>query len=420
MVVLCLCWQCESAMAAPRIESVTTEIRSGAEIPAAVRERMAHSVDTIGEQLLAGKSLQEAEANRDSYGKLIQQIFDKVLVGYSVDSVVLEPAQEAKLYVQLQPWADTIRNVQVQINVSGMQPMVEPVVRQDVAGLDRVFEESLQGLPVAAVDWTNGLLKKRVNEFLQIHAPEFKADFDVEVAETTEVTVTLFPLLPVVRTVDLNMRSATIPNLGLLLKRDKMQQAADQLIGVPVNFAVRHQDVFNQQLAGVLNQDEDCRSWGIDTRVQISPGERLSIMSRSDAERYRVRLEGWADVAHSKGRYKDDTLGLRLHVGDMLTDRDEILCRLDFFPQHTRWGWQLGYRHSFTPATVLGLGYDMREHGLIAEAEQWLTPKWLLRYEYHGVEHSGQAALRYKLHDFLALEYALDKDDSWLRFIGYF
>ena len=133
MVVLCLCWQCESAMAAPRIESVTTEIRSGAEIPAAVRERMAHSVDTIGEQLLAGKSLQEAEANRDSYGKLIQQIFDKVLVGYSVDSVVLEPAQEAKLYVQLQPWADTIRNVQVQINVSGMQTMVEPVVRQDVA-----------------------------------------------------------------------------------------------------------------------------------------------------------------------------------------------------------------------------------------------------------------------------------------------
>ena len=82
LVVLCLCWQCESAMAAPRIESVTTEIRSGAEIPAAVRERMAHSVDTIGEQLLAGKSLQEAEANRDSYGKLIQQIFDKVLVGY--------------------------------------------------------------------------------------------------------------------------------------------------------------------------------------------------------------------------------------------------------------------------------------------------------------------------------------------------
>ena len=62
----------------------------------------------------------------------------------------------------------------------------------------------------------------------------------------------------------------------------------------------------------------------------------------------------------------------------------------------------------------------MREHGLIAEAEQWLTPKWLLRYEYHGVEHYGQAALRYKLHDFLALEYALDKDDSWLRFIGYF
>ena len=31
-----------------------------------------------------------------------------------------------------------------------------------------------------------------------------------------------------------------------------------------------------------------------------------------------------------------------------------------------------------------------------------------------------EGALRYQLHDFMALEYVIDKDDSWMRVIGYF
>ena len=47
-------------------------------------------------------------------------------------------------------------------------------------------------------------------------------------------------------------------------------------------------------------------------------------------------------------------------------------------------------------------------------------PKWRLSYEYRRGEKLGEAALRYRLHDFLAVEYALNKNDNWLRLVGFF
>lgn len=49
-----------------------------------------------------------------------------------------------------------------------------------------------------------------------------------------------------------------------------------------------------------------------------------------------------------------------------------------------------------------------------------ISDRWLLRYEYRWSDQKGEAAVRYRMHDFLSLEYAVDKDDNWLRIIGNF
>ena len=33
-------------------------------------------------------------------------------------------------------------------------------------------------------------------------------------------------------------------------------------------------------------------------------------------------------------------------------------------------------------------------------------------YEYRWTDHRGEGAIRYRLHDFLSLEYVIDKDDK--------
>ena len=57
---------------------------------------------------------------------------------------------------------------------------------------------------------------------------------------------------------------------------------------------------------------------------------------------------------------------------------------------------------------------------MIFGAQYQLAPNWSLRYEYRTADETGEAALRFRVHDFLSLEYAADKDAGWLRLLGDF
>ena len=86
----------------------------------------------------------------------------------------------------------------------------------------------------------------------------------------------------------------------------------------------------------------------------------------------------------------------------------------------SEWGWDVGYRYTLPSGTSLGLRYDVRDDYVKVDFVQPVSRKWLLRYEYSDREHHNEYGIRYKLHDFLSLEYAMDEHNSWLRFIGYF
>ena len=418
-------WPWEAARAqeaAPRVVQVAAEVGAGdsQRLPRPVRQRMEKSVQAIAEQLLSGMSLQQLSAEENHYAEIIQQVFDKVLIGYTVDRVEIEAGEASAVKVSLIPWQDRICQVETHVKVEGMSPVLTDMLYQDVAGIDAIFAQSLQGLPIAAVDWTHGVLKEQVNAFLRQRAPEFKADFDVEVSENTQINLVLYPLLPVVRTADLSMRSDTVLNAGLLLRRQAMQNRVDELIGLPVSFVARHRSELEAYLADVMNKDSLSRSWDMHTQVSITLGEKLAVMSRSDSDAYRLRLEGWADMGNSWGNQWDTSIMARLHFGRMLSTHDEIFSRLDFYPQAVRCDWNLGYGYSLSGGTELAAVYDLRHNNAGVELLQPLAKKWQLRYAYRSRDHESEYALRYRLHDFLAVEYAMDRHSGWLRFIGYF
>ncbi len=62
----------------------------------------------------------------------------------------------------------------------------------------------------------------------------------------------------------------------------------------------------------------------------------------------------------------------------------------------------------------------MRAKKFILGGEQELGRRWMLGYEYRGADEMGEGAVRYRLDDFLSLEYVVDKKDNWLRVIGNF
>ena len=419
-LVLCLMLGGRAADASPRVEAVQAEVTAIHSLPALAKARMEKSVEAIASQLITGQDAAELQGQKSSHEALITEIFDKVLIGYTVTGTVIVPGETAIVKVSLAPWDATIEQVEPVIAVEGMSPLVEELVRQDAAGLGEVFQQALLGLPVAAGDWTAGLIRQEVRTYLSEHLPEFRADFEVYPGRQTRAEITLYPRLPVVRTVDLAMRSDTIPNVTLLSYRSEMQEMCNKLVGVPVGFVARHREAFEGALARSLDEQGGLSSWQLKTQVEIIPGENAQVISHSDTDRYRVRLEGWLDVGRRSEDNRNRDLTLRLHVGAMLSKKDELFTLLDVYPEKPDWGWQLGYGRSLSSKGRAELRYDLRDSQWIMAASQQLARRWLLRYEYRWGGRIWETALRYQLHDFMALEYVVDRHDNWLRVIGYF
>lgn len=399
------------------IDTIQVSIVSDGRLPPLIQKRMQASVQTIGEQLLSGRAISETTANKGSYENIIHEVFDKILVGYSVENVKLDVAENTQIAVKLLPWSDVIRSVNVDISVEGMPKEVTQLALKDIAGVERVFEESLIGLPVDATDWSNGVLKRSLNDFMAEHLPEFRADFEMETDRATKVKLIVYPKVPVVRSVDLSMRSDTMPNLTMLGHRQLMQEKVDIMLGVPVAFVARHANTFQQFLQEMLDSTWDFKTYGMHTMVTLQPGEKTVVTSRSNSEWNRFRIEGWFDIGRKD---KNDNIMFRTHVGTMLSQQDEIFVLADLYPQDIKWNFSAGYVRSLSTNLQAMIRYDIDKQCFIIGGEKKFNSRWLLRYEYRCGDAKGEAAVRYKMHDFLSLEYAVNNDENWLRLIGDF
>ena len=410
------------ANASPRIDSVKATVTSSEAIPSPVTARMETSIEAIAGQLLLGKPADMPAADAAKQAVLIREVFDKVLVGYTVTDAEVVPGETARVQVTLVPWADRVQSVAVETQVDGMTPEVESMVRQDLAGVEQVFDRALIGLPIAAADWTNGVLKREVNAYLAEHLPEFRADFDVTADTNAQVKLTVYPRVPVVRTVDLSMRSDTMPNVLLLTHRELLKDRVNVLVGVPVAFTERHRAAFEQLFADAVDQQPDFTFMRMKTDVTLKTGERAEVMARTDSSRYRLRLTGWLDVGRDSSRTHSDEedLLVRLHAGRRFSRVDELYLLTDVTPQDVEWRWQLGWSRDLGYGTRAGLRYDFKAHRPVYDFGWQIAPDWLLRYEYHNAGGYGEGAIRYRIHDFLSVEYACDNEGGWLRFLGNF
>ena len=410
--------------AAARIDTIDAKITSENSLPPMVKERMEESVAAIGKQLLLGHTLPITEDWKNQQESTIHVVFDKILVGYTVRQVSIQCyGTEAVINVNLLPWTDIIQNIQVNANIEGMPTELKDLVMDDLTTVNEVFSDGLKGLPIAATDWTNGILKRRLNKFMEESLPEFRVDFDIKIQtkdnmSTAVVDLTVYPKLPVVRTISLSMLSDTMPNVALVTHRTFMEDKVNVLIGVPVAFIERHKEDIEKMLAKPLDEHTDFRVLKIKSNVTLTAAEQMGVMIRSDSSRYRMRASGWFDIGRDN-RATDDIL-LRMHLGRKISKLDEAFFQIDIKPQEMKWNWAFGYSRNIFKNTSASLRYDFTDNDVIADLEYEFFKDWLLRYEHKLNNDRKEAAIRYKLHDFLGVEYVVDQRESWLRLIGNF
>ncbi len=421
---LLIIFSINSANAAERIETVESNVTSENFLPAAVRDRMEESVSAIGSQLIMGHELPLSDDWRKSQENTVQMVFDKILVGYTVKNVSIQIKNStAVINVNLLAWTDTIKKIQVNANIEGMPEELEELAINDLASIDEVFTDCLQDLPIAATDWTNGILKRRLNKFMEESLPEFRADFDLKIKNennisTATIDLNVYPRLPVVRIISLSMRSDTIPNVALVTHRTFMENKVNILVGVPVAFINRHKEEIEKMLTKPLDEQKDFRALKMKSVVNLEAAEKMEVMIRSDSTCYKMRASGWVDVGRD-GKANDDIL-FRLHVGRKISKLDEGFLQTDIKPQDIKMDWALGYSRNIFSNTNVSIRYNFTDDEFIANLEYEFLKNWLARYERKFKDNGKEAAIRYKLHDFLSVEWAVDRHESWLRFIGNF
>lgn len=404
--------------AAGTIDTLDIKVVADGGVPPLIQQRMQSSVRAISEELFVGSPIARVVAQQTEYENIIHQVFDKILVGYSVEKVTIEPGGVTKIVVVLMPWAETIHDVQLSIDIEGLPAEIKTLAIQDLTGVDEVFRQSLQGLPVDATDWSNGVLKHSLNEYMAANLPEFRADFDLEPGLVTRIKMVVYPKGPVIRTIDLQMRSDTVPNLMLLECRAQLQKQADMMLGVPVAFVARHTPYFQQELRESIDQTADFKFLKLHSIIDLQPGERTTIISRSDTDKYRIRVEGRLDMGR---RIADNrSTSFNGHAGVMLSSKDEVFTQVEFYPQDVEAIWYGGYSRDIGNGNTVGWKYNISEDDYVLGVSRNFDMRWLLRYEYAHDTRLGEFGLRYKLHDFVSLEYIVNKEDSWLRLIGNF
>ncbi|MBP2633222.1 MAG: hypothetical protein H6Q70_3850 [Firmicutes bacterium] len=399
------------------IENIQVSVQTdgGQIIPDKIAKRMQSSVYTIGDNVLSGHNVDDIALKKDKYESLIHEILDRILIGYSINSVMIQPKVDTSIVVVVSPWTDIINKVNVEVEVNEVSPEIKNLILTDLAEIDNEFNNVLIGLPIDAVDWARSIIKIELTDFLAVQLPEYDASFEVVAGDVTTLKLTLYPKGNVVRDVNLSLHSDSIPNLLLLNFRPYIQTQAEKLIGLPVEFVKRHQNYFINELTEVLNHDKNLKNFGVGTNIKMQVANTTDIMITAETNKYRISLEGYLDM----GR-KEDNTSFKVHAGKMISPQDEIFVEADFLPHKVQWMLLPGMAHDLTPQTRLGFKYDMNENRTILWAKQQVSEKWLLRFEHTPRLEFNEFAVRYKLHDFVGVEYVTDGEENWLRMVGYF
>jgi hypothetical protein len=394
------------------VESLTVDVVSlTAPPPAKVTKRMADSIAVVGQHVLVGKSLAELTLNQAAYENVIKEIFERVLVGYSVQAVELTPGTVTGVKVTIEPWGDVVHQVKFDVDFVGLSPEVKTLAASQIPIMSDKLDDTLVGLPTDAVEWASSILKDNLRDMIADKLPEFRPVFDIQPGPITTIKMTLSPIGEVVQDVNVSLRSKTLPNLLLYAAEAPVSEISDSMRGLPISFVQRHKDYFEQRILATVQTLPIAKEYGLVFQPQIQVSGVTEVVLEADTTKYKFLLEGYLDM----GRQTDNT-SFRLHAGKWVTPVDEFFLETNFVTSTVRWEFVPGYGHQFSKQTEAGFKYSMTDHISRLFMQQDLGARYSLRLERVGFHN--ELGLRYKIHDFLSAEYVMSKQESYLRLVG--
>ena len=420
VTALCLAslFWAQSAFSAP-VTKVDVRIQDEAGTTSPVLlQKMEDSMQVVAAQLFNGRDVAFIAADAADYERLLAEISDRVITGYQTDRVVLATAQNGEgasvsLLFSVEPWAQTVRQVDVDLQFSGVSPFVAAILQEKVPALKEQLKKTLQGASLDAVDWAGGVLRGQVKNTVEEALPDFKAAVDLTTrGGNATVQVIVYPVGELVRTVEYSMVSHSIPNILLMKLKYKYADLAKSLQGLPVSYMEANKQLLEERLLQGLSEEIQVRRHHLTPQVMIRPGAETQLDISLESHEYKIWFEGYGDIGRD-----DHNLSGRAHLGKFISRRDEIFGEAGIDLKDVRWDFNAGYAYHYGKATVSYM-FRMPADAHVFRAEYDFTPRWRLRYEHFGTTGDNEYAIRYRIHEFISGEYVYSTEKSYFRIVG--
>lgn len=405
-----------TVLAAPAtVEHVAVELvfPPGAQPAPPLAQRMNASLSVISEHLLQDRPLELVTSQRADYERVIREVAERVLTGYDVDQVMLSAGVETGVRVLVRPWGPTVARTEVKLLLSGVSAEMLPIVRKDLGPLESDVQMLLTGLSQDAVDWSGGAVKQEIRRLIEARLPEFQAAVDLSSdGAVPTVSVVLLPLGQTIQGVQYQMTSASIPNVLMVKDKEALAQSAQCLRGLPVQYAKRREAALTQWLTQQALTAQAVSQYRLMPSVSFQPAVDAVVQIQLESDRYRVWIEGRAEL-----NSKDDKLSGKLHAGKYFSPKDELFLEVSWMPSDMDWTLAPGYARHSGPWSI-GTQVATSDNDVCWWLERKLANNWRVRTQFQSEDSAYEFSLRYRVHEFLSVEYVVEKHDQFVRLVG--
>lgn len=406
-----------SAWASP-ISHISVHVSSvQGTMPVLVQKRIAASIQTVGNHVLLPHDSDDIAANDEEYKRVMNDIVNRVLIGYTVEDMQIYPGEETVVSVQIRPWGETIQSVHVAIDYGALPDMGCRMAAKDLHNAESLVENLLIGLPVDSLDWARITVQSVLEDELESQLPEFYPHIVIRPGKEAEVQIYLLPKLPVVRNVDVSIDAEHLPRVIFLSSRKHIEERYTGLEGLPVAFVRRHERDIQSDLRRMVDSQWVIRKYKLHVDPVVEIGENMKIRLHSQTDFYDIQAGAYVDVGRDDSS-KDDTV-LKAHLGRKIGQHHEIYTQVEFMPSSVEWNIIPGYFYRWGKYTQLGYQYETDDKSSHIWARQYLGSKWSLRFDRDLTNQEDEIGVTYRVHEYIGLEYIISDHDNWLRVIGY-
>ena len=419
---MCFLVQCLGTLPASAAEPIISKVAvnisddKGQPLPRKLALRIQASVNAVAEQVLLGRPLAVIEPKQAVYERMVREVFDRILIGYSVETAAISVGEETQISLRLSPWGDVVEQTTLVWEKKSFPPQGRAELDAKLETLKNILDEVLLGMPVDAADWGTGLARTVVREWFTDQLPEFRPEVEVSVGKKTQIKLTMTPQAPLVQALKVTLRSRSLPNVLLYNVQKDLEQEGQGWLQLPVSFVARYEKTLADQLLAKAATHSWVKQMGLQMRlVEVRAGPVTEVVLDAESRYYRMFAEGYLDMGK-----KNEATRVRLHAGWKAMPQGELFVEGDFFPNDVKNRWYSGLGWQVSSQTEAGVKYQFRDGEKIIWMRQQLGGPWSLRLERYEDKHASELGVRYRLHEFLSAEYVLTNEERWLRLIATF